>query len=129
MREKTFQKLQSVKMTSKSLPYRKVTNYKKFRVLSFLLFLPYLGGTQLFTRQIKVQIGKSTLIILPINGECRLWRQINTSPSSFSFMYRVFSIFRQEKYESNPWKMDIKVVIPVPTHKIITKTKKQDVFP
>ena len=45
--------------------YRKATIYIILIVLLFLLSIPFLGGkTQLFTRQIKVQIGKSTLIII-----------------------------------------------------------------
>ena len=72
--------------------------------------------TYLFTRQIKVQIGKSTLIILFIKEMgCRLWREINTLPSNSSLTDRVFSIFRQKKVRSDPSEMDIKVVIPAPT--------------
>ena len=48
-------------------------------------------------------------------GKCQLWREINTSPSIYSFIDRVFSIFRRKKYGSNPSEMDIKVVIPAPT--------------
>ena len=71
--------------------------------------------TYLFTRQIKVQIGKSTLIILSIKEKMpTLPRNKDPSPIS-SLMHRVFSIFRREKYRSNPSKMDIKVVNPAPT--------------
>ena len=71
--------------------------------------------TKLFTRQIKVQIGKSTLIKLFIKAKCRLWREKNTLPSISSFTDRVFSIFRRKKYGSDPSEMDIKVVIPALT--------------
>ena len=55
--------------------------------------------TQFFTRQIKVQIGKSTLIILFIKEkECRHWRKINTFPSISPLTDSVLSIFRQKKY-------------------------------
>ena len=70
----------------------------------------------MFTRQIKVQIGKSTLIKLFIKEKgCRLWREINTFPSISSLTDRVFSIFRQKKVRSDPSEMDIKMVIPAPT--------------
>ena len=72
----------------------------------------------MFTRQFKVQIGKSTLIILSIREKCRLFREKNTSPSIYSFIDRVFSISQQEKNGSNPLEMDIEVVIPAPTQKI-----------
>ena len=70
----------------------------------------------MFTRQIKVQIGKSTLTILFFKEKgCRLWREINTLQSISSLTDRVFPIIRQEKVQSDPSKMDIKVVIPAPT--------------
>ena len=72
--------------------------------------------TYLFTRQIKVQLGKSSLITLfIIEMGCRLWRKINTLPSISSLTDRVFSIFRQKKVRSDPSELDIKVVIPAPT--------------
>ena len=71
--------------------------------------------TELFTRQIKVQIGKSTLIILFTKEKCRLWREINTFPSISFLTDRVLSIFRQKRVRSDPSEMDIKVVIPAPT--------------
>ena len=72
--------------------------------------------TKLFTRQIKVQIGKSTLIRIFIKEKgCRLWREINTLPYISSLTDRVFSIFRQKKVRSDPSETDIKVVIPAPT--------------
>ena len=75
----------------------------------------------MFTHQTKVQIGKSTLIMLFIKGKkYRLWREINTFPSISSLMDRVFSIFRQKRYASNPSEMDIKVVIPAPIQQITT---------
>ena len=43
------------------------------------------------------------------------WWKINISPSICYLMDRVFSIFWQKKYGSNPPEMDIKVVIPLPT--------------
>ena len=54
------------------------------------------GNIIVYTRQFKVQIGKSTLNILSIKEKCLLWREINTSPSISSSMDRVFSIFRQK---------------------------------
>ena len=41
--------------------------------------------------------------------------EINTCLSLFSFMDRVFSIFRRKNYWSNPSETDIKEVIPAPT--------------
>ena len=49
--------------------------------------------TQLFTRQIKVQIWKSTLITLFIKEKCRLLGEMNTFPSISSFTDRVFPPF------------------------------------
>ena len=71
--------------------------------------------TKLFTRQFKVQTGKSILFILYIEEKFGLWRETKTSPSISSFMDHVSSIFRRMKYGSNPSEMAIKVVIPAPT--------------
>ena len=68
----------------------------------------------------KVQILKKTFIKLSMKEKWQIWREINTSPSISSFIDRVFSIFRQKNYGSNPSKMDIKVVISASTQKIIT---------
>ena len=43
----------------------------------------------MFTRQFKVQMGKSTLIIISMKEKSRLWREINTSPPISLFMIRV----------------------------------------
>ena len=50
----------------KKVQYQKATIYRIIMVLSFLQIytFPWRGKTQLFTRQIKLQIGKSTVIIL-----------------------------------------------------------------
>ena len=74
-----------------------------------------LAGKILFTRQFKVQLGKSTLIILSIKEKCRLWREIKTSPSTSPSIDRVFPICDRKRYNYNPLDMDIKVVIPEPT--------------
>ena len=76
--------------------------------------------TNLFTRQVNVQIGKSILIILSIMEKCRHLREINTLPSISSLTDRVFSILRPKKYGSDPSEMHIKVVIPAPTQLKIT---------
>ena len=60
-------------------------------------------------------MAKSTLFILTIEQRRRFWREENTSPSIFSIIDRVFSIFRRKKTGSNPSEMDIKVIIPAPT--------------
>ena len=52
---------------------------------------------------------------LSITEKCRLWRELNTSPSISSFIHRVFSIFRRKKYGSNPLEKDTKVIFPTPT--------------
>ena len=64
MREKGFCEYKQSNDFYKKIQYRKATNYITLTVLLFLLFIPTLGGKQVFTRQIKVQVGKSTLIIL-----------------------------------------------------------------
>ena len=46
--------------------------------------------------------------------------KINNSPSISSFRDRVISIFRRKQYGSDLLELDIKAVIPAPTHKIIT---------
>ena len=61
-------------------------------------------------------------------AKCRLWREINTSPSIFSFMERVFFITRRKKYGSSLSEMGITVVIPTLTQKLTTKTKKSNRF-
>ena len=45
------------------------TIYVILLVFLNLLFIPFLGGKKLFTRQFMVQIGKSTLIILSVKGK------------------------------------------------------------
>ena len=54
---------------------------------------------------------------------CRLWREINTLSSISSLTDRILSIFRQKRVRSDPSEMDIKVVIPAPTHKYRHKVK------
>ena len=71
--------------------------------------------TQLFTRQIKVKIGKSTLIILFTKEKMPTLAGKNTPPSISFLTDRVLSIFRQKRYGSDPSEMDIKVAIPAPT--------------
>ena len=52
----------------------------------------------MFTREIKVKVGQSTLITLIIKRKrCRIWREINIFPSISSLTDSVFSIFRQKK--------------------------------
>ena len=71
--------------------------------------------TQLFTRQIKVQIGKSFLITLSIKGKMPTLAGNKHLSVHFFLHGPRLSIFRQEKYVSNPSEMDIKMVIPAPT--------------
>ena len=49
------------------------------------------------------------------------------SPSTSSFTDRVFSIYRQKSYGSDPSELDIKVVIPAPTQEIKHKQKIKDI--
>ena len=71
--------------------------------------------TYLFTRQIKVQIGKSTIIILSIKGEMpNLAGNKHLSIHFFLHGPRLFH-FSTEKNGSDPSEMDIKMVIPTPT--------------
>ena len=69
----------------------------------------------MFTRQLKVQIGKSSLFIISIKEKGRFWREMDTAPSVSSYIDRVFSESRGKKYGSNPSEEDIKVVTPAPT--------------
>ena len=65
--------------------------------LPFFQFIHFSGGeTKSLKRRFKVQTGKSTLIILSITEECRLWRKVNNYPSFSFFIDRVFSIFPQK---------------------------------
>ena len=50
---------------------------------------------------------------------CRLWREINTFSSISSLIGCVCSTFRRKKYKPNPSEMDMKVLIPAPTQKIL----------
>ena len=99
-------------------------------VLSFLLFILFLGGNHSCLHvKSKYKEGKGTLIILSRRGKCRLWRETNTFQSFSSFTDCVFSIFRRKKYASNPSEVNIKVVIPAPTEKIYTLSKDQSSVP
>ena len=71
--------------------------------------------TYLFTRQIKVQRGKSTLIILFKKGKMPIFA-VNKHASVHFFLHgpRLFQI-STEKYGSDPSEMDIKVVTPALT--------------
>ena len=69
----------------------------------------------MFTRQVKVQVGKSTYITNTSKSECRLWWEINNFPSISSLIGRVLSIFRQKMEGPNPSELDIKVFNPAPT--------------
>ena len=102
--------------------YRKATIYilNNFTFIFPIYTFPW-RETKMFSRQIKVQRGKNTLIILFIEEKgCRLWRETNTFPSMSSLTDRVFPIFRQKKLRSDPSEMDIKVVFPAPTQYIKT---------
>ena len=71
----------------------------------------------LFTRQVEVQIEKSTLIILNTKTiDANFGGKENTFPSISSLIGYVLSIFRRKKYEPIPSKMDIKKPNPAPTH-------------
>ena len=95
---------------------REATIYIILTILAFLLFIHFpWRETYLFTQQFQVQIRKSALIIIFIKEKCRLWRETNTFPSIYSLTDRVFSIFRQKIYVSNPSEMNIKMLIPAPT--------------
>ena len=115
MKEKGFNKSKQLIM-SKLVQYQKAAICIIITVLSFLLFILFpWQETKLFTRQSKVQIRNSTLIILSIKEKCRLWREIKTSRSISFFIDRVFPYFDGKTYGSNPSKMHIKVVLPAPT--------------
>ena len=113
MREK-FQQMQTVNDIKFSTIPKGYNLYDNRTFISPIHTFPR-RETLLFTRQIKVQLGKSTFFILTIEESWRLWQDISTSPSFSSFIDRVFSIIRRKKYESFPSEKDIKVVIPAPT--------------
>ena len=87
-------------------------NNRNTIVLSFLLFLHFpWRETKLFTRQVKVQIVKSSLIIILSKEKMQtLAGKKHLSPIP-SLIYRVFSIFGR----SNPSNVHIKVLIPALT--------------
>ena len=69
----------------------------------------------MFTRQIKAQIGKSTLTVLFIKKKMPTLagnKQFYVHSSFYGT--RLFHL-STEKYGSDPSEMDIKVVIPAPT--------------
>ena len=57
----------------------------------------------MFKRQVKVQIGKSTLIILIKRQKRRLWLEMNTFP------WKIYGAY--------PSETDVKVPIPAPIQK------------
>ena len=70
----------------------------------------------MFARQVKVQIGKSTVEKYSIKGESAdSGGKKTTLPSISSLIGRAFSIFRQKMDGPNPSEMDIKVFIPAAT--------------
>ena len=70
----------------------------------------------MFAGQVKVQVEKSTLIILTTKEKSRLWREINTF-LPFLLSEVAFSIFRWKMLEPNPSKKNIEVLIQAPTQK------------
>ena len=84
-------------MENGTIPKGYILYNNNFTLISPIYTFPW-RDTKLFTRQIKVQIGKSTLIIIFIKERerCRLWREINTFSSISSLTDRVFPIFQQE---------------------------------
>ena len=72
--------------------------------------------TQMRTRQINVQIGRSTLQVITSKFKCRLWREINNI-SIYLIPHRTCLFqFWQKMIGPNPSEMAIKVSIPVPTY-------------
>ena len=71
--------------------------------------------TKMFTRQVKAQIGKSTLFISTSMSNADSGGKRTTFPSISSIIGRAFSIFRQKMDGPNPSEKDIKVSIPAPT--------------
>ena len=70
----------------------------------------------MFARQVKVQIGKSTVERYSIKGKSAdSGGKKTTLPSISSLIGRAFSTFRQKMDGPNPSEMDIKVFIPAPT--------------
>ena len=129
MRKIGLNQSKQLTFSRKSIQYQRLQTYKIIIiiVLSFLLFIPFpWQEAKMLTRQFKVQLGKSTLIILSTKEKCPFWREKNTSPSIFSFIDHVFSISRPKKYGSE---IDIKVVIPEPTQYTTIYTKDQTSFP
>ena len=112
MREKGFNKDKQLKILKNEYKNKKLQTYLMLIVLSFILFIPFSWReTKLIARQIKVQIGKSTLTILSIKQNFPLSRELNSSPSISSFMDRVFSIFRRkstgQSREKRTWKWSL----------------------
>ena len=92
-----FQYKQTVNDVDFEYNTEKATIYIITIVLSFLLYIPFpWWKTEMFTRQFKVKMGKSTVIILSMKEICRLWREAKTLPSISSFIHRVFFNFRQK---------------------------------
>ena len=88
---------------------------KNCTFLSPIFTLPW-RETLLFTRQIKVQIGKSTLIILFIEGQDADPGGKQTPVHPFlPSQTASFPSFDGKRYGCDPSEMDIKVVIPAPT--------------
>ena len=89
-------------------------------VPSFFLFSNlylFLGGKhKLFTRQIKVEIGKSTCINKNRSKNAESGGEKTPFPSISSLIGRVLSIFRQKTDGSIPSEKDIKALIPAPTN-------------
>ena len=95
MREKSFRQRQTVnKVEFGTIPKDYNFYYNNSTLVSPIYTFSLAGNIIVYTRQFKVQIGKSTLNILSIKEKRQLWRKINTSPSISSFMDRIFSIFR-----------------------------------
>ena len=91
---------QTVNVFWQRIQNQRLKIYRIILVFSSFLFIPFPWRETLFSiGQLKVQMGKSTWIILSLKEKCRLWRVIDTSPSISSFIDSVYFIFRQKKVQ------------------------------
>ena len=105
--------LSKVLQSSVEFPRRSdvVLSFTSLYFFTFSRREPYL-----FTRQVKVQIGKGTVERYSIKGESAVsGGKKTTLPSISSLIGRAFSIFRQKMDGPYPSEMDIEVSIPAPT--------------
>ena len=92
---------------------RKATIYIIITVLLFLLFLPFFGGKHnCLHAKSRYKQGKYFNHNFYQRKICRLWRELNTLPSTSSFTDSLFSIFRRKSTGPIPRKRASKWLFP-----------------